>query len=102
MTLEQFFRQPKCTIHCHTEEQAIKLCNKFADMGKHWAAGQSYRDITYWDGIGEGECYTNGGTHAGYEYYRSYPSWTIIDFNDIDDFKSGLFFPSNFQKRNSN
>jgi len=104
MTLEEFFRKEDAyVIHCHTEEEAIKLCNKFDEMGKHWAGGQSYRDITYWNDHDGGECYSNRRTHASYYFYRSDPvRWRVVEFNDIDDFKGGLFFPSNFQKRNSN
>lgn len=81
MTLKEFWSYPeKIAIHCKTEEEAIKLLNAFADFGKTWHGGQSYREARYYSGD---TCYTNTNYHCDLDYYLN-NGILILEFEEIE------------------
>lgn len=100
MTLESLFARlgGPVAIHCNTHEKAKKLVKRFDEMGKKWSSGKSYLEDDYYRMYDEEMCYTTTGQYSPEWFYQN-NNYLVVEFDEIDDFKGGLFYPLNFVKR---
>ncbi|AXF52101.1 MAG: hypothetical protein [Podoviridae sp. ctcf755] len=87
MTIKEFWESEEdIAIHCDTEDKANKLLRKFDELGKKWCTGSSYLLRNEWKRYEEKTCYKNDGLFGSVNFYKK-EGYTIIEFDDIDDFK---------------
>lgn len=104
MTLESLFERRGGrinVIHCDTREKAHRLLKRFDELGKKWCNGKSYLEQDNYNCYGEDTCYTVEGHYSPHWWYQN-NNYPIVEFDEIDDFKGGLFYPLNFVKRGIN
>ena len=87
MTLQEFFASKEnLAIHTPEEWMAEQLCEVFDSLGKTWCTGASYISNMEWAMKRENMCYSNDGHYGSIGFYSSEPHWTVIPFDDIEDF----------------
>lgn len=88
MTLKEFWNSDEeLAIHCDTEEKSNKLRKEFDKMGKRWSDGHTYLEMDYYLIYGGRTCYSNRGRYGTSTSYIE-NKIKIIEFDDIEDFKS--------------
>lgn len=96
MTVQEFWdSKEKLAIHCDTEEKANKLLKKFDELGKIGANGGSYLKNNNWILFKEKTCYGNDHMRSDVQFYKENCEFTIIEFDDLEDFKEPKSFTKN-------
>lgn len=99
MTLQEFWdSEEKLAIHCDTEKKLKRLCEEFGKMGKRWFNGDSYFEFYDYLTYQEYTCLSNTNEYGPTSYFID-DNIKIIEFDDIDDFKSNadqVNYPSHY------
>lgn len=86
ISLKEFWNsKERLAIHCDTEEKAIRLLNKFDEMGKRWYSNNFYTAYTNWGIHRKETCYNNKNAYCYEKYYKE-KGYTIYEFEDVTDF----------------
>ena len=91
----------KYVMHCKTEAEAKEFCHYLHSIGRRWASGTSYHEITHWDDCGEYTYYVfNNGTYISiHDVCKG--NYTILEWSDFTteftkaDLKNGMIVEYN-------